>query len=339
MRVAAVVLPVSVVVVACSDAASPVLVPDPTLSVMTTVSWAVETLPPLGTSTISTFAVSSNGTVAGVASSGTVQSAFLRQPGAAPRSLAPLPGHLQAIATAVNSEGQAAGSSWATDNASALPVFWRVDGVAEPILVPNGRVEAMNNAGWVVGAGSAAAGSNVLFAYRWKRNRLSETLPGLSGSTLDVAFDINDRGYIAGVSGGHPVIWSPDAKPRDLTLPEGAAFGTAVAINERNQVAINVRMNNGRNRSLRWTPETGYRFLPLPPGATFTFALGIDDSGNVYGLAPGTSFGWGNQVVWVDVTPMPLVVLPNGAQVSVGAATGCGYATGADLLFKSTNCP
>ncbi len=78
MRVAAVVLPVSVVVAACSDAASPVLVPDPTLSVMTTVSWAVETLPPLGTSTISTFAVSSNGTVAGVASSGTVQSAFLR---------------------------------------------------------------------------------------------------------------------------------------------------------------------------------------------------------------------------------------------------------------------
>lgn len=111
-----------------------------------------------------------------------------------------------------------------------------------------------------------------------------------------------------------------------------------MAINEGNQVAINVRMANGRLRSLRWTPGGGFRFLPLPPGATFSFVHSIDDQGNIYGFAPGTFFGWGNFAVWVGLTPMPVSSAVSFAG-RLESAEGCGYAVGDNVLFKSAACP
>ena len=125
---------------------------------------------------------------------------------------------------------------------------------------------------------------------------------GAGGGSYSRAWDINERGVIAGhaLNGqGSAVLWI-DGQMVSLGLPPVDGFAQAVAVNEAGQVAVTVESNPQGYTAFLWDDGEWTEIGPLP-GREHTIAEGIDEAGRVV----GRSFILGNSsetgaFVWDD---------------------------------------
>jgi hypothetical protein len=134
-------------------------------------------------------------------------------------------------------------------------------------------------------------------AFLWTLREGFRELPGLSQeSTEDSANGINEPGWIAGGSIGsdgrrHPVLWMPpEYRPRDLGLPPSFDGGSAVDLNDRGGVLVNLwgETEGGEGGELTWrvaafiwTEDGGLVELPIPEGYSFVIGSAVSEDDTV----------------------------------------------------------
>jgi len=140
-------------------------------------------------------------------------------------------------------------------------------------------------------------------------------LPPLPGDDGGVAFAINNRGDVAGVSWGvgpggtqTAVKWNRKGEPTALPPLAGDAESVAFAINLRGETAGDSGDDVGNlynGTAVRWDVDgLPQALLPLP-GDTISHAQGINNAGQVVGTSFGSSGS--TAVIWeLDGTPRAL---------------------------------
>ena len=154
----------------------------------------------------------------------------------------------------------------------------------------------INASGQVVGASTT---QDAYHAVRWDTGAITTTgaitptdLGTSTGITTSIAYGINDRGVVVGVSGS-AVEWAPAVTATtpitSLGLPSGATDGVARAINVNGQVAgyadTKAASGNSVPHAVRW--DAGMT-TPTALSTSPSFAYGINASGVVVGVAAGS---------------------------------------------------
>jgi probable HAF family extracellular repeat protein len=161
-------------------------------------------------------------------------------------------------ATGINDKGQIVG--WRQIDPQTFVACIRSGGrVTDLPVVPGSstNAEAINNAGWVIGHGRADSDEpGIMHGYLWRSGGVTDI--GEIGAGMTEPGDINERGQIVGMTGlnnfAHPTpfLWQ-DGVMNDLTkrgLPTGAG---ATAINNRGQIAGNIRDNRDQSQAVIFT--------------------------------------------------------------------------------------
>jgi probable HAF family extracellular repeat protein len=202
---------------------------------------------------------------------------------------------------------------------------------------------AVNAAGVTVGVSLPPDGGSTAFVH----DGSLRALPGLGGGQTS-AEDVSDHGQVVGqarvrTGRDHAVLW---VLPRgaghavaavDLGRPAGRVESSALAVNERGQVAGAVADRDGYQVAATWTPDRPrgtrgtWRELGILRGATGSVAEDLNRSGVVVGQADprGVDRGWS----W-DGRMHVLAPLPGGTEsYAVGvddAGDVVGYSNAAD---------
>ena len=207
---------------------------------------------------------------------------------------------------------------------------------------------AVNAAGVTVGVSLPPDGGSTAFVYE----ESLQALPGLGGG-LTSAEDVNDRGQAVGEARlrngrDHAVLWllprheGGPVQTVDLGRPAGRVASTALAVNERGQVAGAVADRDGYGVAALWTPDrphgTRGTWLELGTlrGATGSVAYDVNRSGVVVGQSDSRrgDRGW----LW-DGRMHVLRPLPGGdASYALGVDDGgdaVGYSNVADYTARA----
>jgi probable HAF family extracellular repeat protein len=140
-------------------------------------------------------------------------------------------------------------------------------GVGEPL--------GINERGQIVGYSGDPRGGNS--AARWDDGTLTRL--ATPPPSINVAFDINNRGQVVGVSGGRAILWE------DGTMSEVDAHGGARGINERGQiVGSGVTGIGDEVHAILWDKGTRVD-LGVLPGDSRSAALAINNSGQIIGTS------------------------------------------------------
>jgi probable HAF family extracellular repeat protein len=155
--------------------------------------------------------INERGQVVGGSGTSTGLRAFLWDPTTKTMTdLGTLPGRTESDATDINARGQVVGLSWGVDTTAFL---WDPITGAMSDLGPSsanggaggGAGPAINDRGEVVGETGSP-----YHAALWDRARgTTIDLGTLPASSYSYASDINERGQVVGVSGGHATLWTP----------------------------------------------------------------------------------------------------------------------------------
>jgi probable HAF family extracellular repeat protein len=203
---------------------------------------------------------------------------------------------------AVNDRNQAVGWCEIGGSDTDRAILWDDGQLIDLGVLPGdtaSSARAINGRGQVVGI-SVDHNLARAHAFRWQDGAMVDlTQPGANSC---YAFDINNRGDIAGACDRDPMVWTGDGATR-LVLPDGYTWGTADAINDAGVIAGTMQLPSGPRVPVRWrngvpTP------LPLPPGATSGVVNGINARGVIVGYVV-TAVGY-EPVLWEDDVPIPL---------------------------------
>jgi len=200
-----------------------------------------------------------------------------------------------AEAVAINDRGQVVG--WSAATGAAAHAFRWDRGAMTDLGTLGGtesRARDVNGTGQV--AGSSRVDSGTFHAFRWDTGGMRDL--GTLGGASSYGFRINERGEVAGESetaagSTHAFLWS-DGVMHDLGVLGGATSSSAVAVNDRGQVAV-VSFPGG---SFLW--DHG-KTTPLPNalGGTHAIAVDMNDGAQIVGqvdAAPGVY----RAVLWED---------------------------------------
>lgn len=335
------VLWVGMAAVACTDAAmvEPVSVPAPLTAVAADPGWTVVDygIQPEWSGYF-VWAHGANGQLAISQVFGSRQRAILRYPDGSVRRLMPLPGHIGSRPRDVNASGVAVGDSY-TSSTDAVPVVWIPNAPPQPLETPHplALATALNGKGMIVGWARGDDQPRVYNAYRWRLpSTKPELLPAPASAVGVMAFDVNDRGFIAGVIDRDHVLWTPDNTLITVHTTTGQTSALRTFVNNRNDVLVwTVRPigSVAQYDLYRWTQHTGSILLVPPTGMRVAQAQGLDREGNVYvhlDTGVGTT---ASAYVFMGAAAIPLPVAPRGVLPRVvgscGELAGHGGQTGA----------
>ncbi|WP_164557781.1 PKD domain-containing protein [Massilia atriviolacea] len=165
------------------------------------------------------------------------------------------------------------------------------------------HVNALNDAGQIVGGSNFSPASTDTHAYRWSAQTGMLTLhtPPYNFAT-SAAFDINNSGQVAGylpffgpvLEPLHATRWSAENLARDLGTLNGPSL--AIALNESGQVAGSTRNAAGNGLAFRWTEAGGMLGLGTLGGAD-SDAVAINRGGHVAGHS-ATAAGLTHAFLW-----------------------------------------
>jgi probable HAF family extracellular repeat protein len=271
---------------------------------------------------------------------------FIWQQGQGQMSALPTLGGNNALAAAVNNEGQIVGlSENATQDPSCTaPQVFDVEGVEWgpapsqiqelPPLAGDtiGAAVAINNRGQAVGASGPTCGpvstALALHALVW-RNGKPVSLPTLGGAMNNYGAAISDRDEIAGSSDlpsdvtTHAVFWKTTKKVTDLGVLSGDYASYAFGMNNGGQiVGTSCTQGSASCRAFVYEDGTMIDFNTLVPQSShyyLTQASDINDNGEITGDAYDTSTGAVVGFVAIPTdraairggTSVPRVVLPD----------------------------
>jgi len=222
-----------------------------------------------------------------------------------------------------------------------LPIYCPPGGMPQVLPMPPGassggaQATAVNNTGVVVGFKYVGASDQYLHGVIWWPDGSVETIPPWPGTNSSTAFDINDGGMAAGISGGFPYIYQ---KGEMVLLPDaGLGGGYALRVHASGDVVGVLGNVNVNARGFRWRNGSLTVLAPLA-GFPVSQSSDVNSTGRVVGQSrtitpPGT--GW--PTIWIDDQPFPLP-LPagytdggarsiNDAGVIVGTGNGPGLPT------------
>jgi probable HAF family extracellular repeat protein len=262
-------------------------------------------MPTLGGNNGSAFGVNDRGQVVGIAETATVDS----------NCVAPQVLDFKAVVW----------SPW-TQQIEELPAY-PGDSISAAI--------AINDNGQAVGAsGSCAPTSPAIgvHALLWQNGAFTY-VGSLGGTFSNVAYDINNRGQVVGVSGlsgdftAHAFLWENGAISDLGTLP-GDFFSAAFAINNAGQVVGQSCDENGNCRAFLW--QNGVMFdlnsLLSHPSALYLYtANDINDLGAIVGEAVDQNTGTAPAF---SATP---ILVPDGSEPLAAAQTSAGSAPKVNL--------
>ena len=211
---------------------------------------------------------------------------------------------------AFNSDLTCLGAVWQNGVLTALPTLGGYN------AYPGGS----NNRGQFVGAAETSTQDSACIAPQvldyeaviWgpKPGQIQE-LPPFPGDSVGIAFGINDKGQVVGVSGTcapyaastvHALLWQ-DGRPFDLGSLGGQNGTIPFVINNRGEVAGNSLLADGvTTHAFLWTKENHMQDLGTLPGDVFSSASGINNKGQVVGGSCDASgncrdFLWDNGVM------------------------------------------
>lgn len=131
----------------------------------------------------------------------------------------------------------------------------------------------INNGGLIVGV-STRAKSEVLHAFIWEDGEMTPLATDLSVESQ--AFDLNERGQVAGFEGTSAAVWDINRTLRRLSGPQGRAYD----INESGQVIGS--LDDGTVKAVLWDTDGTQQSLH-DASSTFSEAYGINNATWVVG--------------------------------------------------------
>ncbi len=141
-----------------------------------------------------------------------------------PTPLGNLPGASDSIAYAINSSGQAVGSSYRAGGGTT-PILWQDGQIVDLIpgqLMAYAEAHDINESGQIVGAAGLDT-VGIAQAFLWEDGNVIDlgTLPGLPPNHDHEARAINDLGQVVGHAGDHGFIWQDGEMSPLGTIPGG----------------------------------------------------------------------------------------------------------------------
>jgi probable HAF family extracellular repeat protein len=185
-------------------------------------------------------------------------------------------GGSSAMATAVNSIGQAVG---AMATPSGYMDAYSFSGSSATNLNFAGQANGINDAGQI--AGTAQIGQQS-YATIWHKGVASTV-----GGAGSYAMAINNSGNVAGMlinNGEGNAFVTQNGMVIELGTFSGGSWSAAYGINDQGQAAGYGMTSNGSFQAFIWTPGQGYSD-PLTLGGANSYAMAINNSG----MAAGTS--------------------------------------------------
>jgi probable HAF family extracellular repeat protein len=181
-------------------------------------------------------------------------------------------------------------------------VIWNADGTMQALAAfPGDHISAavgINNNGQIVGgSGPCAPLSPAIGAHAvlWQNSSSSATdLGNLGGSTNNVAFAINGRSQIVGISGlpgnatVHAFLWQNGGPMQDLGTLPGDVLSIAYSLNDNGQIVGQSCDAKGNCRACLWQngSPTDLNTRVAPSSNTrLLVAFDIDKQGQIVGQA------------------------------------------------------
>jgi probable HAF family extracellular repeat protein len=233
------------------------------------------------------YAISDLGEVVGYDGLNSHETAFRWAPSAAMQHL-PGSGTTDAVAAAVNSSGEIAGTYYLPGGA-IHSFLWTKDGEIKDLGSLGGGstvATGINRSGEVVGYSNTPT-PGVDHAFLWTQSGGMQDLGALLGpASSSQAWAINDSGIVAGRSTAAngddlAVVWK--AGKIEILGP-----GLAQGINDLEQVVGESYTPKTPQRAFVWDAKSGMQLLPLLPGALASFGQGINNSGEAVGWSLGS---------------------------------------------------
>ena len=189
------------------------------------------------------------------------------------------------------SDGSEALASVTSDGIARCPGITSIT-ITDLGTLPGGsfsQATAINNRGQVVGYGDTPSGTR---AFLWTRVGGMQSLPGLRTSPFTIAFDINNKGQVAGWSfingvGRRAFLWTPGRGVRNLGTLPGGSDSEAYGLNDKGHVVGVGTTAAGASHAFVWTPEGGMRDLGVA-GRRYS-SSGADDI-NDRGIVAGSNY-------------------------------------------------
>jgi probable HAF family extracellular repeat protein/YD repeat-containing protein len=242
------------------------------------------------------------------------------------KDLGMLPGGNRSWARAINNQGQIAGWSSVTSDASLRSkhaVVWDKNGAITDLGTLGSEISeaiAINNAGQVLVASGRP--------FVWSAKNGMKELPLVAGCKGSSAVSINDQGEIAGTctdadGKAHAVVWDANGTIKDITdaVTLGGGVATLAHISNAGQVVGTERKHGAKKLAFVWSSRHGLSYvggnLPDPP-EFFGFtnppptpgntASSVNDRGEIVGsyygkYTLGRAFVWGQEA---GMTALPL---------------------------------
>ena len=243
------------------------------------------------------FGSSANGSIVVGRSIAAQYSAFSWTPGGGLVALPNLAGRNYAVANDANNAGLAVGSSTTTAfGAGALPVMWTggaITALTMPAGYTVGQANAVNAAGVIVGAVGSGVGQRGAIYTGGVGSVITATAS--NGSTMTVAYGINDAGLVVG-TGIDPnnaavnvgmVYNSVTGTMSTVGALPGANGALNFAVSNGGHVVGSSMLNQGSGQPFVWTAGGGITQIPLPASTSQANARGVNDQGWVVGTGSG----------------------------------------------------
>jgi chitinase len=253
-------------------------------------------------------------------SDGHARAVFWRTVGDPPLELELLSGTNWSRAFAVNARGQIVGQ---LQNRAVSPLelyagYWESESDS-PVALAGGATTAVaiNGAGQI--AGNIRAGATVHAAV-WADFASEPVDLGTFGGASSSAADLDDAGQVVGTAsyadGSQRAAFWPSAgdPPIDLRSIDGATRSSALAINERGEIAGDAFFAGTNTRVALFWADAGAAPIPLASlGGASSQAVGLDNRGRIVGQAQNAA-GEMRACVWPSASELPIDLGPGFAR-------------------------